>query len=932
MRDWNEFVIDIDQILLVLNQVARAPFFSFDRDLLMQMRSLLQFSIPDEEKESKIRRVMALRAAAVHHSSMDYTFYPNHPVNLFYFRLAKALKLADEAVCQILMPGVFQIIGAGFDSQNLKAAEGNFSPALYLSHTRLGAMIALTDTLSYAKENTRYFFPISIDDKIAFDLTAEDRRRIRAIVPPLSEQYVDAIARLHRIQNGSKPSIGWALNELAIALLKSSKIASGTETKASSVELDAPIKVVWEWWTALSVTVKNEIKSLKLASGSVSLESYLLCLFFHHEHIDVIALTEAEKKRVSSELITPCSYQIGLQLDELVRENRTLWNIPLPGMEVEFETPRLPDAEAMNALEAEFEVALASRPSASFGNDSDIANYEPAIAIVMANILNHDTEESELVALAHYAVNLKKLLCVLTILPEERWGDFFRVANVCEQPISTLFFEFFPDEETLLDTSKAFFFLLENLPEKKWSALFSGLLKAKLGYFVDVECMNRLFEMLPEPKWFSLVISIGSIRSKLINNEFDLFAIFPNDNRASCSKLCGYFHPEIRQLFDRRGISKIFDINNPENWGDIYAIFAEYVRSKLIEAAENGTLLRALPSRQQHLFLLMILLDTDFIVENPLLLSEFLKRTDSDKWEIVFDEMDEAQFKKLIPNEHKLTEFLMLFNDDEKINIIRVLSSHSPKIKINMSQFRHLVSTMPSFENLFFLLVQFSLKNMIKENMAAFSETGRLCLHRVNAMKKDFSVFLEKALPLILSNQYIGYNCPSFFEATDTVSKKTKGLVWIFSHLDALEKMEQAKQIAPKAAGMQKLVKLAHYCSFVERRLFERSQLYCELTAHFGVGFFNDVLTHYRYFLSLKNRLSVRGFGLFQQEEQNERSRRDSNESAHSSHEKSEHRSRSVVIPQNRLSFAFQLRGVGFSTNNVEPAISGLSVEKSACL
>lgn len=862
MRDWNELVADVDQVTLALNQVAH---FQIDLRLLMHLRSLFAVAISDVEKEKRIRHVIAIRSAVLHQSSMDYTFYPQHPINLFYMRLGTALRSPDEALCQIVVPHIFEIIGTGFHPEDLKLAEGNFSPALHLSHTRLGRMISLPDMLAYAESDTQYFFQHGDEDKAGFDLTAEDRKRIRDVAPPASQHYVDAIAKMDRVRRGSKPSVGSALYELAVALLKSSKMGSGTETRAYAAELDAPLEYTHQWWMALPHDIKNEIKELKLENGKFSLESYLLCLFLHHEHIAGIVLSENEKLRVSTEMIVPCSHLIGEQLHEMVRKHQRVLNIPLPGMEAEFQQVSLPDAETMKQLAAAFEKALIDRSHASFGNDALIAEYDPIVGMLMSGILRDGISSVELNALAHYVVDLKKLVCVLTVLPEEHWSGFFDAAKTSEPSISTLFFEFFPDEDTFCDTSQAFIFLLENLSENKWATLFRALFDAKLKYFFDASCLRGLFDAFPESKWPRLVASLGRLRENLIPSTIDLLQLFPTIDKAVCSKIRAFFHVEIARILDLpNGISALFAVANPDTWGDVYTVFADDIRPRLVQAAEKKTLSDMFPPKHTNFFATIVLSDSDYMVNNKLLLASLLKKYEANKWEIVFDEMSDEQFTILIPHEHALVEFLMLFDsDEERIRCVKSMVSHLSDLKINLSQFRHLIATLPVAEEWFFLIFQFSLKDMLKEYIAASSGVGRVKLHVMSAMKKSFAIFFEKALPLILANRYIGFMCDSFLECVDKLpSDKTEGLAWIYHHLLALENMEKTKQAIPTEIALQKLMKLSHYCYCVEKGFFKASQLYNELTAHYGKDFFSDLLAYYRHFLS-PQQLSVRGFGMF---------------------------------------------------------------------
>lgn len=250
--------------------------------------SILNVLIPSESIledvdtiQLRIRNYLCALWGAFQNSSLDYTHYPHLPANLACVRLAHWIRQEEEAVCQILMPTVTQVIGGCYHDVILDSEENQlFDSSRFMINTCGDALIDVASVFKVTSQDTHHLFPLLGPAwrmnlcQLTFDLNSQERELIRHIAGETSRVYYDTLKNQHET-----PSVGAALRELAWFLYRSSKMKKGTDASADLSECVGEILRFYQIWCALPIQTQRDLQSIKALDTTFTLGSYLLRLF-----------------------------------------------------------------------------------------------------------------------------------------------------------------------------------------------------------------------------------------------------------------------------------------------------------------------------------------------------------------------------------------------------------------------------------------------------------------------------------------------------------------------------------------------------------------------------------------------------------------------------------------------------------------------------
>lgn len=788
----------------------------FDQMLLSCVISLLDSALSDEAKKEHLSSLLLIRWKVIAQTSMDYTFNPQHPTSQLYLAIAEKIAADQRLVCQLLMPSVNKIIGTGFSPEDVESAsldiDDQFILPHFLTHARGDALISVLDVFEYGAENTDRLFPSETRSEEFFDLTAADRERIRLIAGEASQRYFEALEKIHRVRHKQKPSIGWALKEFITALLKSSKMSSGTEYLANVLELKNPILKFYQVWNTLTYPIKNRIKNYQVNGASLSLESYLLCIFVHaKEHNPEISITEYEFMRVMREKIVPCTYQIGLQLDSLLKQHPDLFDIPAPGMEALFEKEALPDKNNIRELSENLQCALRTHSAILGVNDDHIHQYLPIAEIIAKSMLKGGIGVGDIEALVALVKNYKNLTSVLVLLPDKFWDLFFTMLRF-ESDIERIFQ--CDTEERAGESIDVFAYLLTHLPLNQWKALFDVLYNNAYEDVFNSACLGGLFSQLPENQWPFLNEAVSCFRDALFNDADDILNFLCEIEITDAKKIIVFYQDKFNRILqDPRELGYLFSQINVNFWHILHDTFRSVIRNILIRYPSYEMILEQLDFASINFFVMNIYADLDFLSDNPKVLARLLLLTYFSEWVHVFEDMGETRFLKLVRCENTLIAFLMEFiRPYDREQCIYAMQKHLSLIKMSPTGLNLLLMTFP-------------------ENNEAL-----------------IKAFTEK-LYFFLSFKNISAHCKTLLEPGDPMLRKQfcDTALSLNRKMKAIENDVHCKRITPVKACHIKLELLDRFLKTTDS-IKSNNALRKELIAYFGEYFFNNALYHVQQF------------------------------------------------------------------------------------
>ena len=858
MRHWDTLA---DEAQLLISQSNHLPL---DQMLLEQLDTLLRLPLPDALKEIQLRRLLAIRWTVIAQTSLDYTFNPQLRLNRFYLEIAEKITPDDAAVCQTLMPTVKKIIGTGFSPEDVVTAsedvDGQFILSHFLTHTRGDALIALLDTFEFTKENTDRLFPTEVRHTELFDLTAADRERICLVAGEASQNYFQALEKIHRVMHGQKPSVGLALKELTIALLKSSKIDAGAELTANISECKNPISKFYKMWLGLSDEIKNKIKNYRADGATQSLESYLLCLLVHaKEQNDEIVISEAEFQRVLSEKILPCTHQMGEQFDALLKHHPDLFGIPLPGMELFFETEVLPDEVTLRALSENFQRAVRTHSPVLDVNDDHIAAFQSMVEILARSTLHETVSNDDLKALVALINDHEELTRALQLLPSNFWESLFRMLE-SEGDVAHIFLS---EEEGKKDSVKAFKYLLAHLPTHQWKILFDALYETGLEGVCDPFTLAVLFgDEIPEIQWSFLREAVNRLVDVLFVDIDDIVSFLYGLSLGVVEKIIPLFQESVdRILQDPRKIGYLFFSVKEELWGELHGLFRLAIQKALGAPSNYDLILDQFDCpEEKELFLQEMCSDVDFLCVNPSIFVRLLKKQSSVDWFALFNSFGNKRVEKFIYSEESLAYFLNQFEKKEdRVACVHAMQNYLKTIRVTPVLFCRLVTSFPECETSLLMVFKPQLKNILSEYLSTLPVPSNIKPCVANDIRKDFIFLAEKILPVILLSRNVNEHCEGFVRSGRQAPRQSFSDVDILlsQQFSEIEEAMRNKHLNQTDGCIRKLQLLDQFMKVVDVTKNTKSNLKRELIAYFGKDFFARMLYFTHHFVT------VRGIGIF---------------------------------------------------------------------
>jgi hypothetical protein len=328
-----------------------------------------------------------------------YMVAPHFPINQVFLALAQSVALVTkESVCQLLMPSVkFVVSPNGFDIKEETESRGpcsfHLEDYLFIPHASGDILLPVIPLLEHALRNNNFFseqeaflsgIPLHI---------STIRHALRGFMPGNTDRCCDALLALmtSRVTSSSNErtaasrstkttsteiaTVGPWLYELTNAMAASAAHfhntiqTPGHSNQATAQEPDwqrlmPALEKFYKNWMTLSEETRNKVGSMIVSNnhrGDVSLESYLLMLFFRSKSI--FPLTEKETARVISEDLFTCIGTAAEFFYLFLRENNTLF-------------PSSPTA--IKSLIDELQVALLKRFSGKW-TDFDTLFFEKVV-------------------------------------------------------------------------------------------------------------------------------------------------------------------------------------------------------------------------------------------------------------------------------------------------------------------------------------------------------------------------------------------------------------------------------------------------------------------------------------------------------------------------------------------------------------------------
>lgn len=279
-------------------------------NMLQEMlQSIIVKSIKGEMKEEEA--IFKIKALFRFHS-FDYTILPYQSVQACIL-VAGAIAEDNEAICQLLMPQIKEVVGGSLDSiqentEEVIDGKRRFDPNKYcLEGNRL---LDIVNLFEYAKSDGSYFFGAEMgkDAYTIFNITDKELLALSDSKDNDTKNYMAYLKAYYDFQQNPR-GLAKELKKLADALYKSSKRVNGTEMQADLAVLDTAIKTFYLYWNKLPELIRNGINqhTINYYDYNRNLESLLIAIFSGHPEC---LLTEKQKEILETEKILRCTAQL----------------------------------------------------------------------------------------------------------------------------------------------------------------------------------------------------------------------------------------------------------------------------------------------------------------------------------------------------------------------------------------------------------------------------------------------------------------------------------------------------------------------------------------------------------------------------------------------------------------------------------------------
>lgn len=838
MADWIELA---SQVLISQSEVCVFPAEcppeiqkqceAHNQYVLGHLLIILKKQLDDDEKKIILRKFLAMRSRVIAGTSIDYPNNPFFPANQICLKIAKEIVNDDESICQVVMPHIKRIIGTAFEEEDLKNAteddEKQLSLENFLLHSDGDALIHVRDLFNCGHANTnRLFAVITADSKKdtpsnLFNLSPHDLESVSHCAGDASKNYLNALKEWHCIRYDQKPCVGSALQELQIALFKSSKKKKGSELDADLKECSIPILQFYEIWTALPIITREKIKNYKVKGASLTLESNLLCLF---AHTPGIVLSDADYRRVEQEKIVPCTHEFSSQFDTLLLENVDLYEMPLRDdqkNESGFDTKKL------TPLFAAFEEALKNRQPLLGVNDRVFGLRAYVFMVLAQHYFDKKFLGEELAVIANNLGNVEQVVAVLAVLPHEYWAFWMDRASANLSEVS----ELNPGRSDVLA------YYLKNIPVTQWKHFFSAL---STSCFFDAISGYELGEILieiPETQWTTLMTSCACL--SIICDELEVAKLLCAISIDLWSQVIALCKDQITiALKDVRQFLLFLQVFPTPDVGMAINLLGETVSHHFSTFSALHTTLIKL-SRSKRIMLLDVLREQlcqlNMTQEQ---LGQLLTALHEEHWLILFRMMERDQLHRLFPSVTALVEFL---TDKVSPNFC-VICIHS------------LSGFLPHLINSWELLVEiYSYSEISHESrrvlLRSLRENLPIIVTQALSNPKNhtlplFQFLIKESLPLLFARQNLELYCPSL--KVETVS--------FFGLFSLLKKRLHISDTHCMTNGVISLIgcfqKIQLLSEFLNNTCSNHTRLHTQLKKYFGESFFPQILAYMEKYLA----------------------------------------------------------------------------------
>ncbi|MCW8450672.1 hypothetical protein [Legionella quinlivanii] len=332
--------LDAETIKAIQDE-SRYSFSFFCRFIAGDENSVLSTSVVLE-----IRRYLGLRWKMLKTEAIAYTRFPFLPINQFCLKVAEGIAYPQEAVCQIVMPGIMGLNRASFSLKSETEHDGHFEVENFIVNQNYTKLIPIQEVFQTASLDSNHvlldFQPEGT--KLSYEFGGQDFLNLANVAGDASRTFIQVLKQNH-IQRYDNNSLGFAIKKLATELKKASVSDAGSEELVNNKVLGDAVQSFYTLWKQLPPelsmpqeqgTAPGEIcfvKDIKLETYGydLPLESYFLALFFHMQ----LAITEEEGRRVRAEDVFPCADQLSNILSEFLNQYPVLYHIPIQNTPME---------------------------------------------------------------------------------------------------------------------------------------------------------------------------------------------------------------------------------------------------------------------------------------------------------------------------------------------------------------------------------------------------------------------------------------------------------------------------------------------------------------------------------------------------------------------------------------------------------------------
>lgn len=329
-------LLDANQIALMQSESSYT--FTHLADFAKQLN---EDSYSVKALNRKLRVFLLQRWNAFSKFSFLYPWHPFLPANQLCLKIAEAIADPEEAICQVLMPGIKDLNRDTYDLKTETEDNGHFAIENFIISQDHQWLIPVAEVMEMAAVDSNYVISDhQIESELRYKMGGRDLVHLTEVVGETSKVYMAAIKE-HHTQRYDNGSIGFAIEKLAIALMKGSVEDAGSEYKADNKIISEAIKQFYDLWQSLSLEIKEEMETLRLqhyGNPTLSLKSYFLTLFVRHEDCPI---SEQERIQQQSEAIFPCAQQISNCLFEFLKQHKVLFSLSVHSQAERQELPDL---------------------------------------------------------------------------------------------------------------------------------------------------------------------------------------------------------------------------------------------------------------------------------------------------------------------------------------------------------------------------------------------------------------------------------------------------------------------------------------------------------------------------------------------------------------------------------------------------------------